>query len=446
MSLKEQEPIIIVGAGWAGLSAALTLSRQGKKIILLEAAPQAGGRARRVFFGEDRVDNGQHLLLGAYRHILTTLEWLKIPEKTCLHRVPLELWIADLHQQNRSFHLKNVKFCSPLQQLASLFHLKGLTWKERFKMAHFFHAIQNNLFELDAKTDISIEKFLYSFNQPKSLIKKLWAPIAIAALTTPIHEASAQVFLQVLKDTFCKNKENSDLLFPKKDLSELLPDPILQHLKNHNNFIFYNQRIKGLIVENGECKGVYTAAEQFKGQSVILATPPQVSAQLIQQSPATTLCKTLIDQLLKFQYQPITTVYLRYPKAIELNFPMIGFINSTIHWIFDRSLTGHPNILSVVISAEDPHTQLAHPQLVEKITKELASHFLAFKQTPIDYRVIREKRAAFSCHVGVNAYRPENITPLTNLWLAGDYTQTYYPATLEGAVQSGMQTAQLILS
>ncbi len=444
MSAIEQEPTIIVGAGWAGLTAALALSRQGKKIIVLEAAPQAGGRARKIFFGEDIVDNGQHLLLGAYHNILTALKWLGIPEQSILHRTPLELWITDPSMPLHPFYIQTLKFSSRLRLLNGLLKLKGLTWQERFKMAQFFHVIQKNRFQFNLEADVSIKELLVSFNQPSTLITKLWAPIAVAALSTPIHEASAQVFLQILKDTFCKDQGNSDLLFPKTDLSELLPNPILKYLAHNNGSIFYTQRVKSLIIEDEQCKGICTETKQFRGKNIILATPPHVSAQLLLQSKVSNYCKPLIENLLKFQYQPITTVYLRYKTPIEFEIPMIGFINSTIHWVFDRRLTGHPNILSVVITGDDVHLSLEHSQLITKITTEINAAFPKFKQTPLEYRIIREKRAAFSCHVGVNHYRPNNTTSIPRLWLAGDYTQTYYPATLEGAVQSGMQVAQLM--
>jgi squalene-associated FAD-dependent desaturase len=447
MPLNQSESVIIVGAGWAGLSAALTLTRQAKKIILLEAAPKAGGRARTVLFGEDHIDNGQHILLGAYHHILTALEWLNIHEQARLHRTPLKLRMIHLNKSHQPSCTLDLNFYARLPLLASLLTLKGFTWRERFKIAQFFRDLQRDRFQWLAKTDVSIKDFLDYTQQPDPVISKLWKPIAIAALSTPIQEASAQIFVHVLKNTFLKSKKNSDLLFPKTSLSDLLPNPILDYLSKHNSAVFYHQRVKGLIIESEQCTGVYTATEQFKGQNVILATPPHVSAQLIQQSKAASVCNTLVENLFKFHYQPITTIYLRYADPVVLKLPMIGFINSTIHWAFDRQLTGDPNILSVVISGEDPLRTLDQPQLVEKITMELASANLSptLTQRPLAYRIIREKRAAFSCHVGVNCYRPHNTTPLPGLWLAGDYTNTNYPATLEGAVQSGMQAAQLIL-
>src|SRR5262249_45830271 len=150
------------------------------------------------------------------------------------------------------------------------------------------------------------------------------------------------------------------------------------------------------------------------------------------------------ENLQKFRYQPITTVYLRYPTPIRLKTPMIGIIHGIGHWIFDRFVAGQPDILSIVMTGFGPHSDLNHTTLVEKVASEISR---LFPRLPahLDYRVICEKRAAFSCDVGINDYRPLNTSPLSNLFLAGDYTQTGYPATLEGAIQSGVKAAQCII-
>jgi hydroxysqualene dehydroxylase len=415
-------PTIIVGAGWAGLSAAFSLAQQHKKIILLEAAPQPGGRARGVSFGKEIVDNGQHLLIGAYTHTLQLLQDLGLRETDYLERRSLDWHMLD--PQKTGFSKKN--------RLSILEHLK---------IIRFFKTLKTMNFQLSE--DVSVQEFLVRLKQPPGLIHKLWGPMALAALSTPLQEASAQVFLQVLKDSFSEKNRNSNFLFPKTDLSTLLPNPIIEYLKTHQNTVLYNQRVQRLEIENGRCTGVRTANRTFKGNAVILATPPHITAALLKTSLNTLHCETLIKNLEQFHYQPITTAYLQYPEAIQLKTPMIGLVNTQGQWIFDRAFANQANILSIVITGKGEHLELNHADLVQKLDTELRILFPKFqKGAPLDYRVICEKRAAFSCTVGIAAYRPAQITPYPNLYLAGDYTQAYYPATLESAVRSGIKAAQ----
>ncbi len=425
--MSQPKSTIIVGAGWAGLAAALTLTRQGQKVILLEAAPQAGGRARGINFGSDTVDNGQHLLLGAYTQTLSLLKSLHIPEEQVFVRKPFEWVMFNLKAPQTLIHIKLPKKLNFVQSIMGFLKIKGFSLKERLSAMHFCRLINTKAgVDLYLKTDISVENLLIKTKQPLSLIQKLWGPLALAALSTPIQEASAQVFVKILQDILLNPTLNLDYLFPKVDLSTVLPNPIIQAIKEQGSSIFYHQRVQALILQDGQCKGVKTATHDFYADHIILATPPPATAE--------------------FHYQPITTVYLKYAKPIELIKPMIGFINATLHWVFDRRFAGQPNILSIVITGKGPHTQLSHAELIAKMLTEIKIAFPKLQETPLDWRVVTEKRAAFSCDVGINQFRPKLSTAIPNLWRAGDYLEPSYPATLESAIRSGIKAAQLISS
>lgn len=452
---------IVLGAGWAGLSTAVKLAESGISVTLLEASPKAGGRARSIFFGDDLVDNGQHLLIGAYQHVLKLLKIIDVSESTCFQRVQNRLMIHNLAQNQLALDLKLPNLFPPLHLVMALLLEKNLSMRERARALRFCRAVQALDFQL--AEDISVLDLLKQHFQTPLLIETLWQPLALATLSTPIEIASAQIFLKVLHDAFSHKSENSDFLFPKLDLSEILPNPAVQYLNDHDSEILYHQRGISLLMENTECVGIETDKGIFKADHIILATPPNVTADILQQSisfPSDSLSLTLLMEKLKsFSYEPITTIYLRYPNPIHFAFPMIGIMNSCSQWIFDRSFANQPNVMSVVISSEikdlnkfildpdlDKNREDQHDfnhQLTGIVSAEVKKIFPRL-QTPIQSKVITEKRAAFACTVNIEVKRPDNITPIPNLFLAGDYTNTGYPSTLEGAVMSGFAVSSLI--
>jgi len=439
-------PIVIVGAGWAGLAAAVSLIEAGKKVFLLEAAPQAGGRARSIQFGEHLVDNGQHLLVGAYQQTLALLKTLNIPENTVLERCSFNYHVMDLTHPRTPIQIQLSHYPKPWNLLNGIFHAKGLSLTEKLSALKLGKLLFKKKY-LPLERDISVYDFLIKHQQPESLITKLWNPLALAALTTPIKKASAEVFLKVLIDTLTQDPTHSDWLIPKRDLNQVFPNPVIQYLAQHHSTIQYHQRVQKLIIENGYCEGVQTENKFFPAQSVILALPPQTTANLLQTISLPNDLpehRLLVNQLEAFRYQPITTVYLETKEPVNLPSPMMGLIHATGHWLFDRRLNNQANILSIVLSGEGAYRNLDPAELIQSLLAELIP-FSPALQHIVQHRVITEKRAAFSCEVGSNYHRPTAKTPYPKLWLAGDYTQTGYPATLEGAVRSGIKAAEQVL-
>ncbi len=441
MPKLKEKPIIVVGAGWAGLACALTLVHHKKKVIVLEAAPQIGGRARGVSFGDTVVDNGQHILIGAYHQTLSILRWLKIPEHTVFERHPFHFSIRNLVNMRDTFQLKLPKVFRSIQLPLGFLTAKGLSAKQQLELHYFWKTMKSQKFSLDK--DISVHDLLCNLNQSEALRKKFWEPLSLAALSTPSTIASAKIFLNVLKATFTRSPENSNFLFPKVNLSELLPNAILKYLKQNNASVFCNQRVRELLIDNNECHGIRTTKEELLAQAVVLATPPSAAQKLLPQSE--TLLGPLTTKLVQFSHQPITTVYLRYSSDVSAIANLTGVVNATSQWVFNRRSCQQNNILSVIITGAGDHRLLSNDLLAEQIATELQQLYPKLP-APIEHRVICEKRAAFSCTVDIHQLRPNNQTDLPHLWLAGDYTQTPYPATLEGAIYSGIQAALGILT
>ena len=422
--------VAVVGGGYAGMAAAVELAATGIAVTVFEAAQQLGGRARRVDYRGTALDNGLHILIGAFRETLRLIRLVNPGHGSALLRLPLDWNIYS------EFRLAAPRLPAPLHLLIGLLRARGLDLGERLTAARFMAALKLGGFRLER--DISVELLLKQHRQTGKLCRVLWRPLCVAALNTPPAIASAQVFLNVLRENLSTMRGASDVLISRIDLTALFPAPAAAWVAQHGGRVLTAQRVTSIDqTENGFS---VAAGERHRTFShVICALPPhQVNAFLIGITVLSELAAT-VDAL---QYQPIHSVWLQYPNSVALPSPMLGFADGFVHWVFDRGqLCGQRGLLGAVISAQGPHQELAQDELGIQAHQELKRR-LGNLPDPLWQRVIAEKRATFSCVVGVR--RPPQVTPLRNFYLAGDYTASEYPATIEAAVRSGVICARHI--
>jgi squalene-associated FAD-dependent desaturase len=399
--------VAIVGAGYAGLACAVELADAGINVDIFEASRTLGGRARAVELDGLTVDNGTHILVGAYRETLRVLRKVGADE-TALNRRSLHLEFAD------GFRLSAPKLPAPLHMAWALLTARGLAWTDKLAAIRFMRQQQSRHFRLPQDTTAAA---LFA-EQPERLRRYLWEPLCLAALNTPVAIASAQVFLNVLRDSLAADRAASDLLLPTTDLSKLFPEPAAKFIEAHGGKVHRSRRITSLN-------------ELSAFQHKVFAVAPYHLADLL---PDLTLPP--------FHWQPIATVYLQYPADTLLPCPMLGMSGPHAQWLFDRGvLCGQPGLIAVIISGEGTWQVMDHEVLAATIHNEIATN-LPNWPAPLRHWVIEEKRATFSC-------TPELERPAAaigdNLWLAGDHVAGDYPATLEGAVRSGIAVARSIL-
>ena len=428
--------VAIIGAGWAGCAAAVELSRRGAKVTLFEAARTLGGRARRVDHQGTTLDNGQHILLGAYRDTLHLMQTVGLRPSEALLRLPLQMRYP---AGSCGMDLVAPRIPAPFHLVWAVLRAKGLTFSDKLSLARFSSAARWMKWELN--TDCTVSELLERFDQTEPLIRLMWRPLCVAALNTPPERASARVFLAVLRDSLGARRSASDMLIPRQDLSSLLPDAAAAYVEHHGGHVQAGAQVRN-VTRTSEGWQVETDAINKAFDALIIATPP---------AQAQTLLAGLNPEVaaqMQFAYEPITTCYLQYAPTIKL--PSVFYAlpddpenHRWAQFIFDRGQLDptQAGLMAVVISASGLAIDQGNEALVAEVLLQIASDLdMPALMNTQWHRIITEKRATFACTPDL--HRPANDTGMPGLFLAGDYTAGEYPATLEGAVRSGLAAAR----
>lgn len=431
--------VAIIGAGWAGCAAAVELTRRGAKVSLFEAARTLGGRARRVEHQGIPLDNGQHILLGAYRDTLHLMQTVGLRPSEAMLRLPLQMRYPT---NSGGMDLIAPRLPAPFHLAWAVLRAKGLTVADKLSLARFSSAARWMKWQLH--TDCTVTELLDRFDQTEPLIRLMWRPLCIAALNTPPERASARVFLNVLRDSLGAHRNASDMLIPRQDLSSLFPDAAASYIEHHGGSVHTGINVR-TVTHSPDGWQLHSDTTEKKVDAIIVATPPaQAQALLSEIAPQ-------IADALNFTYEPITTCYLHYAPTVKL--PAVFYAlpddpekHRWAQFIFDRGQLNamQAGLMAVVISASGHAIAQEKEALLAEVVLQIASDLdMPVLLNPDWHRVITEKRATFSCTPDLE--RPANDTGIKGLFLAGDYTAGDYPATLEGAVRSGQEAARLLM-
>ena len=424
--------IAIIGAGWAGMAAAVAAVQAGHHVTVFEAARTVGGRARAMHATAPdgsvlSLDNGQHILIGAYTESLRLMRLVGVDVDAALLRLPLVLRFPD------GSGLRLPDLPPPWDALLGIARARGWSWGERLALLRTAHAWQRTGFACNPEDTVA----KLCADLPRRLLDGFIDPLCVAALNTPAQEASGQVFLRVLQDSLFSGRGGSNLLLPRVDLGALFPEAAACWLRNQGAIVCTGQRVQTLTTRpQGGWSVDGTAFD-----AVLLATPSTEAARLVSQCAQTApyaLTVPMCDWAARAQalrFEAITTVYAQgTPRADGrlLPEPMLALQGSAAHpaqFVFDRGqLGGPPGLLAFVASASRGERAQTERQVLEQARQHLGLAGLQAVQTVV------EKRATFACTPGLQ--RPgAAIAP--GLSACGDYIAGPYPATLEGAVRSG---------
>ncbi|KAF1038935.1 MAG: Hydroxysqualene dehydroxylase [Herbaspirillum frisingense] len=432
----------VIGGGWAGCAAAVALATAGHRVSLFESSRTLGGRARRVEIDGRALDNGQHILLGAYRATLKLMKQIGVRPEQAMLRLPLQMRYP-LETGAEGMDFVAPRLPAPLHVAIALLRAKGLSREDKMALVRFSTTARWMGWQLHQ--DCSVTELLERYEQTPRLVRLMWHPLCIAALNTPPERASAQVFLTVLRDSLGARRAASDMLIPRIDLSALLPEAAAAFIAKRGGLVHAGVAVGRLAP--GSDGGTWRL-ENRQGESlgefagVTVATGPDAAAQLLEGVADTAALRAL-------QHEPISTCYLQYAAPVRLPHPFYALADDPERrawgqFVFDRGQLGGDNgLLAVVVSAAGQAIADGHAALEHGIAAQLAADFGRPELVnPQWSKVVTEKRATFSCTPGLE--RPANAGLPEGLALAGDYVAGDYPATLEGAVRSGLAAARAL--
>jgi len=412
--------VAVIGGGWAGLAAAVEALRRGHAVTVFEMAAQFGGRARSVAVDHRALDNGQHILIGAYSATLAMMRTVGVDPARVLERLPLTLVGPD----GIGLRLRSGQ---PALAFARAVLSHG-GWPLRERLGLLAAATRWTLQGYRCDAMLSVAALTASLGP--QVRAQLIEPLCVAALNTPAREASATVFLRVLKDALFSGPGSADLLLPRAGLSELFPEPAAAWLAARGATLRLSSRVDRL--ERGD------VAWRVDGEyfdHVVLATTSVEAARLTRE-----LAPDWSQLASALRFEPIVTVYL-HREGMRLGEPMLALPSdehtAPAQFVFDRGLLGgHDGVLAFVVSGAAPWVERGMPATVLATQRQATQLPNNAGAGLTELRSFTEKRATFRCTPGLRR-PPASIAP--GLHAAADYVAGPYPATLEGAVRSAIE-------
>lgn len=435
--------IAVLGAGIAGMTAAIELASQGHTVNLYEARTFIGGRAHSLRDAGSglTLDNGQHVMMGCYHHLLNLIDKLGIADKLDL---PDHLDVAYRDGEGNPSALRAWGQAGPLHLLGALLGFKALTWADRMAIMRLGLRLKTSR-RLTPKADRDAAGWLREEKQTDNALRTLWRPFCVAALNAEPEQASAALLEETLRRALFGSARDAAVITSRVGLSELF-EPELQHYLNAvGGHLQLGHQVTALEVgPDDRITGALTAKDgRIEADYFISALPWSAFRRLLpDQHP-------LHEALSGLGRAGILNIHLVTNRPLFAE-TFIGLLDSPLHWVFDRSHhlpTGQSGqyLYAITMSAADAWMNQSSETILTMVRGELEKHFPDARDFETTRSlVIKTKDATFAAHPGVETLRATFQSPWPNLFLAGDWTPTGLPATLEGAAQSGFAAAAAV--
>jgi hydroxysqualene dehydroxylase len=448
--------IIVIGGGFAGLSAASFLANSGNKVELIEASPKLGGRAYSFYDDETKsvIDNGQHILMGCYKE---TLKFLKLigAEKNFSYQERLK--VNFLNDKGKQFRLEATQLFYPLNLLFGLLNFEALNFIDRLKILRFF--IKLYFYSDSELKNLTVHQWFLLEGQNEKIRESFLDFLAVGALNTSTTKASAKAFADILKEMFSKGNEASTIILPLKGLSDSYCNEAQSFIEKNGGVINISEQVTGFEIENDEVKKIITSNRTITDFDYVISAVSWFAAKTFEVSEQenTSNPRRFLENInLTFEHSSILTIHIWFQSHSELGSESPSFgkmlkqvqhdsndfyalIGSPIHWIFT-----HEDHITLVKSDANEIIDKPKEELFEMAATELKRYAGINREEIKSYKVIKEKRATFVPDKKTIDKRPNTKTKIKNLFLAGDWVNTGLPSTIESAVKSGRMATEEI--
>ena len=430
--------VVVVGAGWAGLAAAVNLTRRGARVLVVEARTRLGGRATAFADREtgELVDNGQHILLGCYTESMAMLQEIGAADAV---RIQPQLAVTMIDRRGQRTRLSCPALPPPLHLVAGVLEWDALSWADRMSVLRMAtplriarRALKHGSTLQAASPGETVENWLIRNGQTPRICEMLWTPLALAALNQSPSQAAAPPFARVLAEMFGGDARAAAIALPTRPLDRAYAEPAREYIEARGGAVRTGAEARVRVVDDAVA-AVFAADDVWPVDQIIAAVPWFALPDLFERVPAS-LADT-IDRASRMASSPIVTVNLWFDRTV-IDEPFIGLPGRTMQWAFDKG-----PYVSLVSSGADQVLRRTNPELIALAVSELNEALPDTRDARlVRAAVIREPRATFSLAVGQPS-RPKTETPVRGLYLAGDWIDTGLPATIESAVRSGNRAA-----
>lgn len=445
---QPNRPVVhIIGAGLAGLAAATCLAECGVAVKVLETHTAAGGRA--ASFDDavtgDRVDHGQHLLIGAYQETRRFLERIGTFDR--LH-VADRVRVDFLHPQRGVSSLNCPNLPAPFHLLVGLLRLTHLSVRDKLHMMRLGSALLHlNPATQPELDDLTVAELLQRYGQTETSCREFWDILTVAVLNEVSAHASAALFITVMREAFLSRRDFGRAWLPKTGLGDVYTTAACDYIHSRGGVVEYLASVKQMTIQDNRLTHLHLKNQPDRPVEMVISTVPPFILQHVLPDP---IRDTHFTYLSKFEPSSIVGINLWWDRAI-MSQPFVGLIDSPIEWVFDKARLYDPQLatgshLALVVSAANHWNRTPRAEIERIAVTEIQRFFPRAREARLRHSsVIKSKRATFAQKAGMHHFRPDPQTPIPNLFLAGDWTNTGLPATIESAVLSGHRAADLIL-